>query len=76
MLKIRTFLVPVVLVLILTPVFRIATAGAEVVSNPSNDPASVIGSKGGSANQFEVFGYAYCCPKNQLDGFGIITPEV
>ena len=59
MLKIRTILLPVGLALFLMPIFWFMTAKTEVISNPSNDPASVISRKGGSGNQFEVTGPSY-----------------
>ncbi len=56
MLKIRNFLLPAVLVLVLTPVFRFVSAKTEVISNPSMDPASAIRGKTESIHPLEAPG--------------------
>ena len=56
MLKIRNFLLPAVLVLILTPIFRFASAKIEVISNPSKDPASTMRGKAESIQPLEAPG--------------------
>jgi hypothetical protein len=54
MLKIRTILSFVVLVLMLMNTYQLVAAGTEVISNPSNDPTIVDSSPGGSINQIAV----------------------
>jgi len=51
MLKIRTILLSVVLVLILALTARLVTARTEVVSDPSSGPASLIDNQDRSTNQ-------------------------
>jgi hypothetical protein len=54
MLKIRTILSFVVLVLMLMNTYQLVAAGTEIISNPSNDPTIVDSSPGGSINQIAV----------------------
>ncbi len=59
MLKIRTFISLVVSVLLVMTTYQFVVAGAEIISIPSNNPADVISSQGGSTYQFVVSSHSY-----------------
>jgi len=54
MLKIRTILSFVVLLLMLNNTYQFVAAGTEVISNPSHDPGIMDSGPGGSINQIAV----------------------